>query len=162
MDAATFFALALSCAPQVHPGTAHALVAIESAFNPWAIGVVGGALVRQPRSSAEALVTIHSLQTQGWNFSVGLAQINQRNFARLGLTPATSLDPCANLRAMQTVLTDCYARSAPHIPAQLALRQALSCYYSGNIDSDWRHGYVQRVTRAAMLARVSHPGRAPP
>ena len=49
MDASVFLALALACAPQVHADTARALVSVESAFNPWAIGVVGGALVRQPR-----------------------------------------------------------------------------------------------------------------
>ena len=50
MDASTFLALALACAPQVHADTARALVSVESGFNPWAIGVVGGALVRQPRT----------------------------------------------------------------------------------------------------------------
>jgi type IV secretion system protein VirB1 len=43
MDASTFLAVVLACAPQVHANTAHALVKVESAFNPWAIGVVGGA-----------------------------------------------------------------------------------------------------------------------
>jgi type IV secretion system protein VirB1 len=55
MEASTFAALALACAPQVHLTTAHALVAVESAFNPWAIGVVGGSLQRQPRHRTEAL-----------------------------------------------------------------------------------------------------------
>ena len=55
MDTSVFLALALACAPQVHTDTAHALVSVESAFNPWAIGVVGGALVRQPRHRAEAV-----------------------------------------------------------------------------------------------------------
>lgn len=150
MDTSTFLALALSCAPLVHPGTAHALVATESAFNPWAIGVVGGALVRQPRNQAEALATMNSLQTQGWNYSVGLAQINQRNFERLGLTPLTVLQPCVNLQAMQTLLSECYSRTSPAIPPQAALRQALSCYYSGNFVTGFRHGYVRRVTRVAL------------
>ena len=56
-----------------------ALVSVESAFNPWAIGVVGGAL-RQPRTRAEALATAKALQDAGWNFSVGLGQINVGNF----------------------------------------------------------------------------------
>ena len=46
MDSSVFLTLALACAPQVHADTARALVSVESAFNPWAIGVVGGALVR--------------------------------------------------------------------------------------------------------------------
>ena len=86
MDASVFLALALACAPQVHTHTAQALVSVESAFNPWAIGVGGGALVRQPRHRAEALATARALQAAGWNFSVGLGQINVGNFERLGLT----------------------------------------------------------------------------
>ena len=69
--------MAAACAPLVHPATAQALVVeVESGFNPHAIGVVGGALERQPRSRAEALATARRLQRSGWNFSVGLAQIN--------------------------------------------------------------------------------------
>jgi type IV secretion system protein VirB1 len=101
MDAAVFLALALACAPQVHAHTAHALVSVESAFNPWAIGVVGGALVRQPRHRAEALATAKALQAEGWNFSVGLGQINVGNFERLGLTLDSAFEPCTNLAAMQ-------------------------------------------------------------
>ena len=92
MDASVFLALALACAPQVHTDTARALVSVESAFNPWAIGVVGGALVRQPRTRAEALATAKALRDAGWNFSVGLGQINVGNFERLGLTVADAVD----------------------------------------------------------------------
>jgi type IV secretion system protein VirB1 len=104
MDASVFLALALACAPQVHADTARALVSVESAFNPWAIGVVGGALVRQPRHRAEALATAKALRDAGWNFSVGLGQINVGNFERLGLTLESAFEPCANLTAMQAVL----------------------------------------------------------
>jgi type IV secretion system protein VirB1 len=149
MDALAFADLALACAPAVHGRTAHALVATESGFNPHAIGVVGGQLDRQPRNHAEALATAEHLQTEGWNFSVGLAQINQKNFDRLGLTTASAFDPCQNLRAMQTVLTECFARAGPSTLPQTALRQALSCYYSGNAATGFRHGYVQKVVRAA-------------
>jgi type IV secretion system protein VirB1 len=152
MDSSTFLALTLACAPQVHSDTAHALVRVESGFNPWAIGVVGGALVRQPRHRAEALATAQSLQAAGWNFSVGLGQINISNFARLGLTLGSAFEPCTNLAAMQTVLGECYARASssvngsPH--AQTSLHRALSCYYSGNFSTGFRHGYVRKVVAA--------------
>ncbi len=163
MDTSTFTALAMACAPMVHTGTAHALVAVESGFNPHAIGVVGGALQRQPRNRAEALATVTQLQSAGWNFSVGLAQINVHNFKRLGLTPSTAFEPCENLRAMQAVLTECFDRSAfdrsfvdasGHASGQASLRQALSCYYSGNFTTGFRHGYVQRVARAVWQMRA--------
>jgi len=162
MDAATFLAIALSCAPHVHPDTVRALVQIESAFNPWAIGVVGGELDRQPQGRAEALATARALQRAGWNFSVGLGQINVTNVDRLGLTLEKAFEPCPNLAAMQTVLAGCFDRAAASASntdrAQAALRAALSCYYSGNFITGVRHGYVHRVAQAALRQhRVPSP-----
>lgn len=162
-----FIALTLACAPQVDPDTAAALVQVESAFNPWAIGVVGGALTRQPRSRTEALATARALRQAGWDFSVGLAQINVGNLARLGMTLDSAFDPCTNLAAMQTVLIDCFDRAtkptAPGATAdtaarsdpaqQSALRSTLACYYSGTLASDRQHAYVQRVVVAASALR---------
>jgi len=165
MTTASFLALTLACAPAVHVDTAQALVQVESGFNPWAIGVVGGALLRQPGSRAEALATARALQAQGWDFSVGLAQINARNFARLGLTLESAFEPCANLVAMQTVLTECLERAGgSEVGQQLALRRALSCYYSGNFSTGIQHGYVQRVVKASTSAgrpRPTHSSHLP-
>ena len=160
MEASVFLALALACAPQVHADTAMALVSVESAFNPWAIGVVGGALMRQPRHRAEALATAKALQAAGWNFSVGLGQINVGNFDRLGLTVETAFEPCANLAAMQTVLAECFDRasgSAANAVDQVALRQALSCYYSGNFATGFLLGYVRKVAIAARAVPTAQP-----
>ena len=167
MDASSFLALVVACAPQVHADTARALVSVESAFNPWAIGVVGGALLRQPRHRAEALVTARALQAGGWNFSVGLGQINVGNFKRLGLSLDSAFEPCNNLAAMQTVLAECFDRArAPSSPVppnpngppdQAALRQALSCYYSGNFATGFRHGYVRKVVVAARAVPTAQP-----
>ena len=151
VDIAAFFALVLACAPQVHPDTARAIVAVESAFNPFAIGVVGGALERQPRTRAEALATVKALAAGGWNYSIGLGQINVSNFARLGLTAEAALDPCTSLNAMQVVLSECHARTPSSTDPQAALRQALSCYYSGNFSTGFRHGYVRKVVATASI-----------
>jgi type IV secretion system protein VirB1 len=149
MDAATFVALALACAPQVNADTARAIVAVESGFNPHAIGVVGGVLMRQPSNRAEALATVNALHAAGWNYSVGLGQINVGNFARLGLTTDSAFEPCTNLTALQSVLTECHRRAGAGANEQLALRRALSCYYSGNFSTGFRQGYVHRVVMAA-------------
>jgi len=158
MDASSFLALVTACAPHVHAATASALVQVESSFNPWAIGVVGGALVRQPGTRNEAVATARALQAGRWNFSVGLGQINVNNFERLGLTLESAFDACTNLAAMQTVLSSCFkaAGQGPASPSpQAALRQALSCYYSGNFTTGFRHGYVQKVV--AQAAAISRP-----
>ena len=160
MDASVFLALTLACAPQVHADTVRALVSVESAYNPWAIGVVGGALLRQPRTRAEALATAKALQDVGWNFSVGLGQINVGNFERLGLNMESAFEPCANLAAMQTVLGECFDRAsgaASKSVDQVALRQALSCYYSGNFVTGFRHGYVRKVVVAARAVPTAQP-----
>ena len=150
MDTATLLALLLSCAPQVDPSTAQALIAVESSRNPHAIGVVGGVLEHQPRSRRQAVATAAALQAGGWNFSLGLAQINLHNLARLGPDLETALEPCANLAAMQQILGECFERSTrtsgrARPSDQHALRRALSCYYSGNFVTGFRHGYVRRV-----------------
>jgi len=152
MDASVFLALALACAPQVHAHTAHALVSVESAFNPWAIGVVGGALVRQPRHRAEALATARALQAAGWNFSVGLGQINIGNFERLGLTLDAAFDPCTNLGAMQSVLAECFDRARAPAAAATATTTAASPH-------TWTR---QRCARRcpATTAATSPPGSA--
>ena len=101
---------------------------------------------------AEALATAKALRAAGWNFSVGLGQINVGNFERLGLTVESAFEPCANLAAMQTVLAECFDRasgSASKAVDQVALRRALSCYYSGNFATGFRHGYVRKIVVAA-------------
>jgi type IV secretion system protein VirB1 len=149
-------ALVLSCAPPVAQDTAHALIHVESAGNPFAIGVVGGALVRQPVNRAEAVATVAALEAAGWNYSVGLGQINKRNFQRFGLTATTAFEPCANLGAMQGILGECFARASQRQPKQAALRDAFSCYYSGNFLTGHQHGYVGKVL-AAWSSRAAHP-----
>ena len=153
METSVLMALLATCAPLVNPSTAIALVSVESGFNPHAIGVVSGRLQRQPRHRAEATVTAKSLLAEGWNFSAGLGQINVRNFDRLGLDVESVFDPCTNLRAMQTVLVECFDRTGTRVPtahvdAQHRLRRALSCYYAGNFSTGLRDGYVRKVARA--------------
>lgn len=157
MDAATFLSIAATCAPMVHATTAQAIAATESSLNPLAIGVVAGSLTRQPRNPTEALATVAALRGNGRNFSLGLGQINVRNLPRLKLSVEDAFDPCKNLGGMQAVLLDCYARAPSRPQPQRALREALSCYYSGNFTTGFRHGYVARVTQHARWLE-----RAPP
>ncbi|MFL6593483.1 MAG: lytic transglycosylase domain-containing protein [Luteimonas sp.] len=116
------------------------VVDVESAFNPYAIGVVGARLARQPRTLPEAIATARMLADRGYNFSLGLGQVNRYNLARYGLsTYALAFDPCANLRAGSRILAECYGRSGSD------WGKAFSCYYSGNFTTGFRDGYVQKV-----------------
>ncbi|MEB2558774.1 lytic transglycosylase domain-containing protein [Burkholderia cenocepacia] len=153
-----FAMLAQQCAPSVHPTTLQAVVKTESGFNPYAIGVVGGRLARQPRTRDEAVATARALEAAGWNYSMGLSQVNRANLRLYGLTAETVFDPCANLRAGGAILTDCYTRASAggRVP-QDAVRASLSCYYSGNFTRGFKRepggtSYVQRVAAAAIGA----------
>jgi len=150
-SAAAFTQLARACAPNVDPDTLAALVRTESGFNPYAIGVVGGHLTRQPASLDEARATASELAARGFSYSVGLAQVNERNFAKYGLDDATMFEPCRNLRAGGAILTECFARSSnTGRSPQAALRAALSCYYSGNFTTGFSSRYVSRVVASAQ------------
>ncbi len=162
-----FAALAQQCAPSVHPTTLQAVVRTESGFNPYAIGVVGGRLARQPRNVEEAVATARALEAGGWNYSVGLGQVNRGNFARYGLDVVSAFDPCANLRAGAAILSDCYTRALSRQPSQQkALLASFSCYYSGNFERGFRAdfggtSYVQRVAANVSPAAASAVVAAP-
>lgn len=118
----------------------HHVVRVESSYNPFAIGVVGGRLARQPRSLAEAVSTSRMLEREGYNFSVGLAQVNRHNLARHGLdSHEKAFDTCPNLRAGARILAECRTRAGGD------WSKAFSCYYSGNFVTGFEHGYVQKV-----------------
>jgi len=162
LTTSAFLALALQCAPSIHPATLTPIVKTESAFNPWAIGVVGRVLPRQPQSLDEAVTTVNSLVKEGANFSIGLGQINRQHFDVS--KSAEIFEPCTNLRMTAKILEQCYASVVSDGGTQQqALHKAISCYYSGNprrgFDAEAEFGgssHVQRVV-ANVEATVTVP-----
>lgn len=113
---------------------------VESNFNPFAIGVVGGRLARQPDSLGEAVATAQMLEAKGYNFSLGLAQVNRNNLQKYGLdTYAKAFSICDNLRAGSRILAQCYASTRGD------WGKAFSCYYAGDYTTGFRDGYVQKI-----------------
>lgn len=152
-----FNTLAQQCAPGVHPTTLQAVVRTESGFNPYAIGVVGGHLARQPKTRAEAVATAKALAAQGLNFSMGLGQVNKAHLPRFGLSYETAFDACANLQTGARILQECYQRAVAQLGTDRALKAAISCYYSGNFNRGFQveragTSYVQRVAANATTA----------
>src|SRR5690606_17663980 len=131
------------------------VVKVESSFNRYAIGVVGGRLVRQPRNLPEALATARMLEQRGYNFSLGLAQVNRKNLEKYGLDSyEKAFQACPNLQAGSRILAECYSRSRGSWP------KSFSCYYSGDFKTGFRHGYVQKIyasIRATSPAQASVP-----
>ena len=136
----------------VPPEVMHHVVRVESSHNPYAIGVVGGHLVRQPKNLPEALATVRMLESRGFNFSLGVAQVNRYNLGKYGLNSyEKAFEVCPNLQAGSRILAECYSRSGGD------WGKSFSCYYSGNFVTGYRHGYVQKIY-ASM--RQTAPGSA--
>lgn len=150
-----FQQMAMECAPAVHHKTLQYLTTVESSFNPFAIGVVGGHLARQPTNLKEAVATGQMLMEKGINFSVGITQVNRYNFAGYGLTLETAFDVCRNLKAGSLILTDCYQRAEKKKGGtpQENIQYALSCYYSNNFSTGFKDGYVQKILNVVKNAR---------
>lgn len=150
---AEFTLLAATCAPNVHINTLSALVKHESATNTFAIGVnKGKRLATQPTTQTEATEIARDLIKNKTDFDAGLGQINVRNWAWLGLNEKTVFDPCTNLKAAQTVLSECYGRALKQqTNQQAALRAALSCYNTGNFERGFKNGYVNKVIAQAGI-----------
>ena len=127
----------------------HHVVRVESSYNPYAIGVVGGRLVRQPKNLPEALATVRMLEGRGFNFSIGLAQVNRYNLDKYGLDSyEKAFEPCANLKAGSRILAECYQR------AKGDWGKSFSCYYSGNFSTGFRQGYVQKIYASLRQERA--------
>ncbi|WP_434106233.1 lytic transglycosylase domain-containing protein [Paraburkholderia caffeinilytica] len=157
-----FMALAQQCAPQIAPVTMAALVRTESGFNPYAIGIVHGRLLRQPSNVVEAIATAHALEAAGWNFSTGLAQLNRANWHAYGLTEQNAFEPCRNLTIGATILQRCFMSAhRAQADTQAALRASLSCYASGDFSTGYRTGYVQRVVKNAQQPVPTFPITVP-
>ncbi|HZX80937.1 MAG TPA: lytic transglycosylase domain-containing protein [Lysobacter sp.] len=134
----------------------HHVVRVESSFNPYAIGVVGGRLARQPANLPEALATVRMLEGRGYNFSLGLAQVNRYNLAKYGLgSYEQAFQACPNLQAGSRILAECHGRSGGD------WGKSFSCYYSGNFTTGFRHGYVQKVYASMRSTLPTEPGAIP-
>ncbi|PRX23979.1 type IV secretion system protein VirB1 [Paraburkholderia sp. BL18I3N2] len=150
---ASFVSLAQECAADVHHALLGRVATVESSGNPFAIGVVGGHLARQPKNLLEALATVKALDAGGWNYSMGLVQVNVHTLERYGQTAESIFEPCTNLRTGAAILKACYARAKPQFAqADGAVRAALSCYYTGDLTRG--AAYAQKVAAAVPASDV--------
>ncbi len=133
----------LGCQIDVPASVMQHVVKVESSFNPFAIGVVRGRLARQPRTLEEAVATAKMLEDKGFNFSLGLAQVNRYNLKKYGIDSyAQAFEKCTNLKAGSRILLACNQRAGGH------WGKSFSCYYSGNFTTGYRQGYVQKIERS--------------
>lgn len=168
-----FSALLHQCTPaNVAIDTMHRIVSVESARRPHAIGfrlirrtrstVDGKVVLRkqiaslsgQPKTLDEAVAWAHYLRAQGYDFDAGIAQIHSTNFARYGLTIEAAFDPCRSIAVSGQILTECYTRALQRFRSPVpALKAAISCYQSGDFETGFGTGYVQKVIAAPSGTR---------
>lgn len=145
------FLLINQCAPEVHPRTMAAIVEAESSRGTLHINInKGEQLKKQPETIEDAQKIVVELLASKANFDVGLAQINSSNFQKLGLDASNVFDPCTNIQAGSSILTENFKRASQNISEeQEALLAALSAYNTGNHKLGLQNGYVERVKAKA-------------
>ena len=145
--------------PTVSTQTMQAIMRVESAFRPHAIGykIIRKTdrkvfhLTMQPKSRDQAVSWAKWFDANGYEYDAGGTQVHSTNFRAYGLTNETVFEPCPNIYAGGQILQDCYARALPkYRDEQTALRAALSCYQSGNFTTGFQTGYVSDVVKAAL------------
>lgn len=146
IDSSDLIDLAKKCSPTVAPTTMVTLVRTESKGNPLAIGLNGARLKAQPKTESQAVAWVKYLDKNGYNFDVGLGQVNIANIRKYKLKPEDLLQPCLNLQVSGYILTQNYikAKKTTNDP-QIALRKALSAYNTGNQKSGFYNGYLVKV-----------------
>ncbi|WP_434716402.1 lytic transglycosylase domain-containing protein [Paraburkholderia sp. A3RO-2L] len=155
--------LLAQCAPNVHWSTMSAIVKVESSGKAYALADAGPLDVPYserknmvhsyfPGSLDEAAQLARNLIANGHTVSLGLAQVNDRNLDRYGLTVEQVLDPCTNLATGAKILTSFYRKAAKQYGAgQHALEAAISAYNSGSFERGVSNGYVGQVYAAAGM-----------
>jgi type IV secretion system protein VirB1 len=149
LTAAAFAALLATCAPSAPANYLTGIARTESRLEPYALhdNATDHAIYPETRESAIAMA--RELLEQGHSIDVGLLQVNNRNWAWLGLTVETALDPCRNLAAGARVF------------------EAFSRYNTGDPQRGYARGYVQRVianlrAMPSASAAIQAPHHDPP
>ena len=135
------------CAPYIAKNTMMAIIKTESRGNPLMIGLNRGyRLIYQPHNLSQANKWVDYLERHGYNFDVGIAQVNISNIHRYGYTARDALDPCLNIKLSGHILLRHYTYALPVSKTkQEALLKSISAYNTGSYRKGFDNGYVKRV-----------------
>jgi type IV secretion system protein VirB1 len=144
-----FMNLAQRCGSNVSPLTLAAVAKTESKFESLLLLDNTTQISRTYNALEPAASAAEHLIAKGHSVDVGLMQINSANLKQLGIKPRDALDPCTSIRAGASILTRDFLASRRAPTPQIALRDALSMYNTGNTTNGYTNGYVQKVESAA-------------
>ena len=143
--------LARACAPDIAPEAMLALVQTESGGNSLVVHVNGG-----PRhtaaSESEASSFAKKYINAGYSVDIGLAQINSRTLAGMGMSIETAMDACKNLQIASSVLQTDFAIASRKYTGIDAISVTYSLYNTGSERRGFANGYVDRVWKNARAA----------
>lgn len=122
-----FAVLLATCAPGAPANYIAGIAKTESAFHPFALHDNTTGKSFTPGTHKEAVALARDFLKAGHSLDVGLMQVNATNWAWLGLTVETALDPCKNVAAGARVL------------------ESFSRYNTGSPTRGFERGYVQKV-----------------
>lgn len=135
-----------------HPTVMLAIIKTESGGNPNAININKDSngrkarIAAQPKNREQAIQWVNYLEKNGYNFDVGLAQVNSINIRKYGYRAQDALDVCTNLRMASDILKKNYSSALyKNGDQQYAIRMAISAYNTGNYRSGFSNGYVSKV-----------------
>lgn len=142
------------CYPNVSPTTMCAIVKTESNFNPLALNLNnrGKHLGFQAKNLNQATAWAKYLEEHGYNFDVGLGQINIKNIHKYGYHASDLLEPCLNLKLAAHILQHNYTSAkSTSTNSSTALYMAISAYNTGNYHTGFSNGYVNHVVKNAQI-----------
>jgi type IV secretion system protein VirB1 len=158
ISSTTFIALAMQCAVTVHPDTAMDVVRVESGLNPYAIAEIipkeermkdgKSVITHLPNNKKDALSIVRNIEIKKRRYSVGLMQITSTNFDKFNVDAEKLFNPCTNLTVFEKILTDCYTRGK-------TLKNALSCYYTGNFNTGKKK--ESEFNQTSYVERIGYP-----
>lgn len=143
--------LLLACAPLIDPVTMGSIIKQESGGVPFVINDNTGKKVYKFNNKQDAVLKATELISVGNSIDLGLAQINSKNLARLGLSVEQVLDPCKNISAGAKILRENYEKTN-------SLPAALSMYNTGKSNSSIGQKYAAGVYKQAGVVVPAIPG----
>src|ERR1700733_2130072 len=153
-----------TCLPAAPLSTLRGVIEAESGGNPnamqidfpkallkrWKLPEGTLRLKRQPTDQREALDWLAYFQSYDIFVDLGLMQVSTAEAKRRGISPASLLEPCANLRVGWQILEEDYRiEKKTYGPGQEALKHAISRYNTGDTLRGMTNGYLGRVLAAA-------------
>jgi type IV secretion system protein VirB1 len=149
--AVTLAQLLRQCSPNIGPRTMAAIVEVESGGRPYVIHDNTLDRTFTAVDTREAVAWSYQLLRARHSIDLGIAQINNANLTRLGMSVPEAFDPCVNLHGGATILAYDYQSAVAEFgPGQFALRRAIGAYNTGSIFSGY--GYIEKILAAAGLA----------